>query len=152
MLGTGAFNNDDSGTLRAAFGMTEEFYQHTYDSIKGIHAFAISPVLLKPKSRGRIMLKSRNPFHWPSMQGNFFQNYDDLKVLRDGIRLAVQVGESSKFARFGARLHQKPFYGCENHRFQSDEYWECCIRRIGTSLQHQVSAQYHECSSNFLMF
>ncbi|EAT36071.1 AAEL011806-PA [Aedes aegypti] len=137
VLGTGAFNNDDSGSLRTAFGLSREFYEKTYSSILGQHAFTISPVLLKPKSRGRVMLKSRNPFHWPRMQGNFYQNYDDLRVLREGVKLAVQIGESSKFARFGARLHRTPFLGCEDHIFKSDEYWECCIRRIGTSLQHQ---------------
>ncbi|XP_055638852.1 glucose dehydrogenase [FAD, quinone] isoform X2 [Toxorhynchites rutilus septentrionalis] len=137
VLGTGAFNNDDSGSLRAGFGMSKEFYQETYSSISGQHAFAISPVLMRPKSRGRIMLKSKNPFHWPSMKGNFYQNYDDLLVLREGAKLAVQIAESSKFARFDARLHDKPFLGCEHHSFRSDAYWECCIRRIGTSLQHQ---------------
>ncbi|XP_062553777.1 glucose dehydrogenase [FAD, quinone] [Armigeres subalbatus] len=137
VLGTGAFNNDDSGSLRSAFGMTKEFYEQTYGTIMGHHAFAISPVLLKPKSRGRIMLKSRNPFHWPRMQGNYYQNYDDLRVLREGVKLAVQIGESSKFARFGAKLHRVPYFGCENYPFRSDEYWECCIRRVGTTLQHQ---------------
>ncbi|XP_055603007.1 glucose dehydrogenase [FAD, quinone]-like [Uranotaenia lowii] len=137
VLGTGAFNNDDSGSLRAAFGMSKEFYDNTYNTIAGVHAFAISPVLLRPKSRGRIMLKSRNPFHWPRMQGNFYENYDDLVVLREGVKLAVQIGESDKFKRFGAKLHRQPFYGCGHLPFRSDEYWECCIRRIGTSLQHQ---------------
>ncbi|EDS37178.1 glucose dehydrogenase [Culex quinquefasciatus] len=137
VLGTGAFNNDESGSLRAAFGFTKEFYEKTYSSIAGQHAFAISPVLMRPKSRGRISLKSKNPFHWPRMEGNFYQNYDDLVVLREGVKLAVRIGESSKFARFGAKLHKTPFHGCEHLRFRSDEYWECCIRRVGTSLQHQ---------------
>ncbi|XP_058823386.1 glucose dehydrogenase [FAD, quinone] [Topomyia yanbarensis] len=137
VLGTGAYNNDDSGSLRNAFGITDEFYRKTYGDIIGQHAFAMSPVLMRPKSRGRIMLKSKNPFHWPRMQGNYYENYDDLVVLREGIKLTVQVAESPKFARFGARLHKQPFFGCAHYRFRSDEYWECCIRRIGTSLQHQ---------------
>ncbi|XP_058451235.1 glucose dehydrogenase [FAD, quinone] [Malaya genurostris] len=137
VLGTGAYNNDDSGSLRTAFGITDEFYRKTYGTIIGKHAFAVSPVLMRPKSRGRIMLKSRNPFHWPRMQGNYYENYDDLVVLREGVKLSVQIAESSKFARFGAKLHDQPFFGCEQYRFRSDEYWECCIRRIGTSLQHQ---------------
>ncbi|XP_053691271.1 glucose dehydrogenase [FAD, quinone] [Sabethes cyaneus] len=137
VLGTGAYNNDDSGSLRFAFGMPDDFYFKTYGSIIGKHAFAISPVLMRPKSRGRVMLKSKNPFHWPRMQGNYYENNDDLVVLREGVKLAVQIGESSTFSRFGVNFHKQPFFGCEQHRFQSDEYWECCIRRIGTSLQHQ---------------
>lgn len=48
------------------------------------------------------------------------------------------MGESRAFRKFGAKFHTVPFLGCEHLVFRSDEYWECCIRRIGSSLQHQV--------------
>lgn len=137
-MGTGAYNNDESGTLRATIGFTDQFYHSTYGSILGKHAFSVSPVLMRPKSRGRISLKSTNPFHWPRMEGNFFADYDDLLVLREGVKLTVDLIESRSFRDVGARLHSTPFYGCEQHRFRSDEYWECAIRRIGSTLQHQV--------------
>uniref|UniRef100_A0AAG5CZR1 Glucose-methanol-choline oxidoreductase N-terminal domain-containing protein n=1 Tax=Anopheles atroparvus TaxID=41427 RepID=A0AAG5CZR1_ANOAO len=137
VLGTGAYNNDESGSLRATIGITDEFYHRTYGTILGKHAFAISPVLMRPKSRGRIFLKSANPFRWPRMEGNFFANYDDLVVLREGVKLTVALVESGHFRDFGAKLHSTPFLGCEGHRFRSDEYWECAIRQIGSTLQHQ---------------
>ncbi|EAA07534.5 AGAP002552-PA [Anopheles gambiae str. PEST] len=137
VMGTGAYNNDESGTLRATIGFTDQFYHSTYGSILGKHAFSVSPVLMRPKSRGRISLKSTNPFHWPRMEGNFFADYDDLLVLREGVKLTVDLIESRSFRDVGARLHSTPFYGCEQHRFRSDEYWECAIRRIGSTLQHQ---------------
>ncbi|XP_058120244.1 glucose dehydrogenase [FAD, quinone]-like [Anopheles ziemanni] len=137
VMGTGAYNNDESGSLRETIGITDEFYHRTYGTILGKHAFAISPILMRPKSRGRIYLKSANPFRWPRMDGNFFGNYDDLAVLREGAKLTVTLVESRHFRSFGAKLHTTPFLGCEGHRFRSDEYWECAIRRIGSSLQHQ---------------
>ncbi|XP_058058946.1 glucose dehydrogenase [FAD, quinone]-like [Anopheles bellator] len=138
VMGTGAYNNDESGTLRAALGITEEFYRRTYGSIFGRHAFSISPILMRPKSRGRIYLKSANPFHWPRMDGNFYADYDDLVVLREGVKLALSLVENSRsFRQLGAELHKTPFFGCERHRFRSDEYWECAIRQIGSTLQHQ---------------
>lgn len=45
------------------------------------------PVLLKPKSRGRIKLKSKNPNAPPSIHLNFAQDPNDLKTLIEGIRM-----------------------------------------------------------------
>ncbi|XP_035775294.1 glucose dehydrogenase [FAD, quinone]-like [Anopheles albimanus] len=137
VLGTGAVNNDESGALRHTFGMTREFYERTFGGARGQHAFGIAPVLMRPKSRGRVWLKSRNPFQWPHMEGNFFDHPDDLATMVEGIKLAVAIGESDSFAKYEARLLETPFYGCEAHRFRSDEYWRCCLRQVGASIQHQ---------------
>lgn len=45
------------------------------------------PVLLQPKSRGRISLKSANPFHWPRMEPNFMQHPDDIQAMIEGIQI-----------------------------------------------------------------
>jgi choline dehydrogenase-like flavoprotein len=138
VLGIGAFSGDESGFLRNVFGIKKEFIDKVYGSIQGRHAFIISPILLKPKSRGRVSLKSRNPFHWPHLRPNFYSNRDDMLVLREGIKLALKVGESRAFQKFGAKFHDVPYLGCEQYKFRSDDYWDCCIRRIASSLQHQV--------------
>lgn len=52
-------------------------------------AFGLVPVLLRPFSRGRISLKSRNPFHWPRMQPNFFSDQRDIETLTKGIRAVI---------------------------------------------------------------
>lgn len=54
-------------------------------------AFGLVPVLLRPFSRGRIMLKSRNPFHWPRMQPNFFSDQRDIQTLTKGIRSVTGI-------------------------------------------------------------
>jgi choline dehydrogenase-like flavoprotein len=138
VMGIGAFTGDDSGFLRNVFGIPKSFVDKVFGSVRGRHAFTIGPVLLKPKSRGTIFIKSKNPFHWPHLRPNFYSNRDDMIVLREGIKLALQVGESRAFKKFGARFHSVPFPGCEQFKFRSDEYWECCIHRMASSLQHQV--------------
>lgn len=138
VMGIGAFTGDDSGFLRNVFGIPKSFVDKTFGSIQGRHAFIISPVLMKPKSRGRVSLKSKNPFHWPHLRPNFYSNRDDMIVLREGIKLALKVGESRAFQKFGAKFHDVPYAGCEQFKFRSDDYWECCIRRVASSLQHQV--------------
>uniref|UniRef100_A0A182T5Y6 Glucose-methanol-choline oxidoreductase N-terminal domain-containing protein n=1 Tax=Anopheles maculatus TaxID=74869 RepID=A0A182T5Y6_9DIPT len=137
VLGTGAVNNDESGALRYTFGMTREFYERSFGPARGQHAFGIAPVLMRPKSRGRVWLKSRNPYRWPHMEGNFFDHPDDLATMVEGIKMAVRIGESESFASYDAKLLTTPFYGCEKYRFRSDDYWRCCLREVGASIQHQ---------------
>ena len=134
----GSFTGDVSGFLRNVFGITKEFHHKVFGNVMGQHAFTVAPVLMRPKSRGRVFLKTANPFHWPHLQPNFYSHKDDIVILREGIKMALQLGESQAFKRFGTRFHDVPFLGCENYQFRSDDYWDCCIRNIASSLQHQV--------------
>lgn len=138
VMGAGGVNGDTSGSLRDLLGISEDFYRSTYRNMIGKHAFGIAPVLMRPKSRGRISLKSRNPFHWPSMEPNFYDHPDDMKTLIDGIELAIKLTETRGFRRFGTRFNKTPFLGCEDFRFRSTAYWECCVRKVAGSLQHQA--------------
>lgn len=58
------------------------------------------------------------------------------------------MGESTYFKKFGSTFHRRPFLGCEHFRFESDEYWACCIKRYTSGLQHQVSLPFHESSQS----
>lgn len=60
--------------------VSDETYYSLYEPGKECNAFTIWPMILSPKSRGRIMLRDNNPFHWPLMYGNYFSDEHDLKV------------------------------------------------------------------------
>jgi hypothetical protein len=107
-MGVGSFTGDNTGFLRNVFGFSYEFYEKVFGSVIGKHAFTIAPVMMRPKSRGRIFLKSANPFHWPHLQPMYFTNPKDIVTLREGVKIAIQVGESKAFKKFGSRLHSVP--------------------------------------------
>lgn len=90
-MGAGALSGDISGTMRNMLGITKEFFEKVYDGIIGQEAFSIVPIVLRPKSRGRIQLKSRSPFHWPKMDPNYFEHNDDLEMLVKGVKLVSLV-------------------------------------------------------------
>lgn len=92
---------------------------------------------MKPKSRGRISLKSSNPFHWPKMESGLFSHPDDVKVLIEGIRLSKKIAEHPHFKSMGTKMNPTRFAGCRKEKWDSDKYWECVIRQVGTTLQHQ---------------
>lgn len=88
VLGAGGLNSDAGPTVRRIIGLPELFYQRVFGPIKDRDAFSLVPVVMrKPKSRGRIMLKSKNPYEWPMMYPNFFAEKEDLKAVVEGVRM-----------------------------------------------------------------
>lgn len=117
VAGAGGLSGDLSGAMRRMVGITDEFYNSVYrdiigqvsifiavrlltitliELIKFQPAFGLVPVLLRPFSRGRIMLKNRNPFQWPRMIPNFFSDRRDIETLTKGAR-AVNISNDFSF-------------------------------------------------------
>ena len=67
------------------------------------HGFAISPVGLYPRSRGRVTLASPDPFVAPLIDPNLLSAPEDLPPLIRGIRLARSIFASTAFARYRAQ-------------------------------------------------
>ncbi|KAH8246834.1 hypothetical protein KR032_001328 [Drosophila birchii] len=137
VLGAGSLSGDRFGTMRNLLGITDEFYDTMFGDLQNKETFGLVPVLLRPKSRGRISLRSRNPFHWPKMEPNFMEHPDDIRAMIEGIEMILQLAKSKPMVKMGTRFHARPFPGCEHLKFASEEYWRCCLRRYGSSLQHQ---------------
>jgi choline dehydrogenase len=66
------------------------------------HGFAISPVGLYPRSRGRLTLASPDPFDAPLIDPNLLSASEDLPPLIRGIRLARKIFASTAFAAYQA--------------------------------------------------
>jgi choline dehydrogenase len=66
------------------------------------HGFAISPVGLYPRSRGRVTLASPDPFAAPLIDPNLLSAPEDLPPLINGMRLVRKIFASAAFARYRA--------------------------------------------------
>ncbi|CAG2060290.1 unnamed protein product [Timema podura] len=138
VFGPGAYSSDTVGSLRKAFAIRDDFYKELFGPIQDREAFSIVPVLLRPHSQGYIRLRSKNPFHWPLIYPNYLSDERDMKVLVEGVKMAVAVGESAAFQRYNSTLYRAPCPGCESFEHGTDQYWACAIRQLTTSLHHQV--------------
>lgn len=87
VMGPGALNGDTLGNIRRILGYTDDFYEAVYKRVENVDAFSMVAVLLNTRSRGRIMLKSKNPFQWPLVYTNMYQDPHDVKVLIEGVKL-----------------------------------------------------------------
>lgn len=125
-----SINSDAGVQVRKVLGITDEVYNTVYKPIANKDAWTIIPLLLRPRSRGTVRLRSSNPFQNPKIDANYFDDPFDIATLVEGAKLAVRVSEAKVFKQFGSRLHRIKLPGCKHLDFASDEYWECHIRHI----------------------
>jgi choline dehydrogenase-like flavoprotein len=85
VFGPGALSGS-AGSMRRMLGITEKLYRQVFGPITGRDAYSLVPVLLRPRSRGRVKLRSKDPFHPPLLYANYFDDNYDLHILVEGIK------------------------------------------------------------------
>lgn len=95
-------------------------------------------MLLRPKSKGVIKLRSKDPFAHPLIYPNYFNEPEDIATLVEGVKIAVALSRTQAFRRFGSEVNSKQFPGCKNIPMYSDPYWECMIRHYTVTVYHPV--------------
>jgi choline dehydrogenase len=75
------------------------FVDHGFTRPPG-HGFSLGPTVLRPRSRGQITLKSRDPLAPPALEPNYLADEADLRLLIDAMRLARRIAESHAFDRY----------------------------------------------------
>lgn len=82
----GALTGDTGGSLHRLLGMSEDFYERVYGAHRGRDAWGLVPILLRPKSRGRVKLRSIDPFQAPLLYHGYLSDKRDRDVLVEGIK------------------------------------------------------------------
>ncbi|XP_041448608.1 glucose dehydrogenase [FAD, quinone] [Drosophila obscura] len=131
-----SINSDGGEQIRKILNLRDGFYNTVYKPLQHSETWSILPLLLRPKSTGWVRLNSRNAQQQPKIIPNYFAHQEDIDVLVEGIKLAINVSNTQAFQRFGSRLHNIPLPGCRHLPFQSDAYWACCIKEFTFTIYH----------------
>jgi choline dehydrogenase len=106
-------------------------YDHT--RVKGDrHGYMTHVCQLRPQSRGFIGLKSTDPLAPPLIQPNYLEAGEDLRALREGVKIAREVFVQPAFA---------PYRGPElmpGAQARSDADLDAFIRRTAETIYHPV--------------
>ncbi|XP_067015342.2 glucose dehydrogenase [FAD, quinone] [Anabrus simplex] len=124
-------------SLRRIFGITDELYDAVYKPIENEHTWMVLPMLMRPKSKGRIMLRSADPADKPLIYHNYLSHPEDVETIIKGINKSIELSRTNAFQNFASRLHDIPIPGCKQHVFGSDQYWECATRHLTFTMYHQ---------------
>jgi choline dehydrogenase len=78
------------------------FNDNGFDEYDG-HAFTLAPVLLTPRSRGTIRLRSSDPLAKPAIRGTHLTEPDDVAALVAGVELARRIAGTGPLAEAAGR-------------------------------------------------
>ncbi|KAF2878934.1 hypothetical protein ILUMI_27238 [Ignelater luminosus] len=142
LSGVGDITTDYGLLNRRTLKISDNYYYRMFSSLESQQGFTAVPLLLHPKSKGYMKLRSTNPYDYPLLYGNYLTDPEeqDTRTLIAGIRLIIKLIEGSEaFKKYNTHLERKLFLGCEHFEFDSDDYWKCALQFMATTLYHQTS-------------
>lgn len=75
-------DTSDGGLFgKRASGMSDDYYAEVYEQILFKDAVMVIPLLLRPQSRGKILLRDANPRSHPLIYPNYFDHPRDLEIM-----------------------------------------------------------------------
>ena len=130
-----------SKAVRRGIRIRDDVFDAAFGEIDRISkdSWSAFPMLLHPKSVGRIELKDSNPFSHPLMYGNYLTDPKDVATFIAAFRHVQALVATPPFQRYGAKLHRADYPLCRSMVYDSDEYWECALRTLTATLHHQIA-------------
>jgi choline dehydrogenase-like flavoprotein len=95
------------------------------------HGFSCHVCLLRPKSRGSIQLKSKDPAAPPLIDPNFYDDPDDLETMVAGFKITRRIMEASPLKQHSVR----DFY---TEHLRSDDEIKAELRNRSDTIYHPV--------------
>jgi len=75
-------DSSDGGLFgKRASGISDDYYAEVYEKLIFKDAFMILPLVMRPKSRGSILLRDKNPHSHPLIYPNYFSHPRDLEIM-----------------------------------------------------------------------
>lgn len=93
------------------------------------------PLLLKPRSIGRITLRSKNPHEFPNVNTNYLSHPADVEALIQAGLSLMKINSQPELQECHSRLEPNP--QCMEHILGSRGYFECVARHGTQTVYHQ---------------
>ena len=130
----GGFTSVSEGTERPDiqfhFGPSYSV-NHGFDNPDG-HGFWLGALRLRPDSRGRITLRSADPFDDPAIDPQYLTEGEDLEILLEGLKLVREILQAEPFDDYRGEIVSP------ESDVQSDKQLIEHIRETAASLYHPV--------------
>lgn len=120
--------------------LSDEVQQKFNELNKDTFTMILYTTLLKPKSKGKIILKSTDPLDHPLIYANYFKDPADMKTVLDGMKQhTLKLGDTETFQKTGFKLNFMELEACKPYETGSDDFLECLARELTFSLYHPTS-------------
>ncbi|KAK5644079.1 hypothetical protein RI129_007924 [Pyrocoelia pectoralis] len=104
-------------------------------------SFTLYGLVLQPKSKGYLQLKSSNPFDYPLINPNILSDEkgEDIETLYQIIELMMKLISTPPLQKLNTKLKYPPLPACKDYEYLSRDYWYCFIRQLSVSVFHPIA-------------
>lgn len=130
----------DAGVyFRRLFNINERTWREYFQPLIATPTISILPIVLHPKSRGYVSIRmTRDDDVETIIQPQYLSHPDDIDVLVAGLKMIHKLVQTPAFQALGASITPRPFPGCHQFRFTSDDYWQCYAQHLTLTAYHPV--------------
>ena len=118
--------------------IAEENWSPFFESLSDDDTASILVALTRPKSRGRIQLRSSDPTDHPIIDPRYYSHPEDGKVMLEAIRFAEKIIQTHSMRKMNTSMPSIPFPPCKAHPIGSDSHWQCFIDHLSFTVYHPV--------------
>ncbi|XP_052813108.1 L-sorbose 1-dehydrogenase-like [Mya arenaria] len=123
----------------------EELAKYSPNGAKGlfpvdwVDSFALLTILLHPKSKGFVELKSNDPFNYPIIEPNYFEQEEDMHIMIEIMRKGLELLNTKSFRELGTQVDRLKVPVCSHTTYLSDEHLKCFIQHFAVTTYHPTS-------------
>ncbi|XP_020290754.1 glucose dehydrogenase [FAD, quinone]-like [Pseudomyrmex gracilis] len=125
-------------TSLQAFNINNDIINKITKTMMETDLLIILPILLKPKSRGELHLRSTNPADSVKIYANYYSKQEDLETMLKSIDFVKKILNTETMKRHEVKLLHLDIEDCRNIKLDSEEYWRCHMRHMSSTLFHPV--------------
>ncbi|XP_043799761.1 glucose dehydrogenase [FAD, quinone]-like [Apis laboriosa] len=122
--------------LFQSFNMDNDILQEIQKDIMETNLISICPVLIRPLSRGFLELRNTNPADPIKIYANYFVEKEDFKMLLKSVDIVKALLNTEALKKYNMTLYYPNIPGCRHTKPGTDEYWECSLKHLSTTLYH----------------
>lgn len=122
----------------ADLGLNDDMIHQLVEANQNAKLLMSYITLLNPKSRGSITLRSNDPFDHPIINANYLDVKEDAETMVKGLKNLKRLLKTKNFKMHGAEELRMKIETCDQIQYDTDDFWECYIRHLVTTIYHPV--------------
>ncbi|EDW06801.1 glucose dehydrogenase [FAD, quinone] [Drosophila mojavensis] len=137
-MGSYGYGADGGMIGRRGAAITLDNYANTFEPIIYQDSFVIAPLVMRPRSRGYLQLRSPDARVHPLIHANYYDDPLDMAIMVEGLKVAHRLTQTPAMRRLNATLNIYEWRNCPEVEYLSDAFWECLARYYSQTIYHPV--------------
>ncbi|XP_028042216.1 glucose dehydrogenase [FAD, quinone]-like isoform X1 [Bombyx mandarina] len=124
--------------FKHAIGLNDDVVEQISKANEDYALIILSPVVLKPYSRGNIRLASADPTEQPAIFANYLGDSRDVDQMLKHIIVLEHLVEAPTFKKQNASILHLNLPECPSYEKSRVKYWRCYARSMTYAVYHAV--------------